>query len=81
MDELDDEYLPSSILEAKTRFKGDAVKYVDNYFKKSILTDQARYNAFMDNPSLKVLEKDPGLPGSYGFPEAVSRYGGKMSSV
>jgi hypothetical protein len=60
IDELDDEYLPSSILEVKSKYKGDAAKYVDNYFKKSILTDQTRYNAFMDNPSLKVLEKDPG---------------------
>jgi len=60
MDELDDEYLPASILEVKNKYKGDAVKYVDNYFKKSILTDQARYNAFMDSPSLKALEKDPG---------------------
>jgi hypothetical protein len=60
IDELDDEYLPSSLLEVKTKYKGDAAKYVDNYFKKSFLTDQDRYNAFMDNPSLKVLRKDPG---------------------
>ena len=60
INELDEEYLPSSILEVKNKYKGDAARYVDNYFKKSILTDQARYNAFMDNPSLKALEKDPG---------------------
>lgn len=60
LEELDDASLPASILEAKTKFKGDAVKYVDSYFKKSFLVDQARYNAFMDNPSKKVLEKDPG---------------------
>ncbi len=67
IDELDDEYLPSSILEAKTKFKGDAAKYVDNYFKKSFLTDQSRYNAFMDNPSLKVLKKDPGYKAVIAF--------------
>ena len=60
IDKVDDQYLPSTMLEVKTKYKGDAVKYVENYFKKSILTDQARYNAFMDNPSLKVLRKDPG---------------------
>ena len=60
MDELDDQYLPASILEVKTKYKGNSVKYVENYFKKSILTDQDRYNAFMDNPSLKALRKDPG---------------------
>jgi len=67
MDELADENLPSSILEAKTKYKGDAVKYVDNYFKKSFLTDQARYNAFMDNPSLKALKKDPGYQAVQAF--------------
>ena len=60
IEELNDENLPSTILEVKTKYKGDAAKYVDNYFKKSFLTDQSRYNAFMDNPSLKVLRKDPG---------------------
>lgn len=78
IDELDDEYLPSSILEVKTKYKGDASKYVDNYFKKSILTDQARYNAFMDNPSLKVLEKDPGYQAVRAS-QILYEIGGKMS--
>jgi hypothetical protein len=78
MDELKDEYLPSSILEVKTKYKGDAEKYVDNYFKKSILTDQARYNAFMDNPSLKVLEKDPGYQAVMAS-QILYEIGGKMS--
>jgi len=78
IDELDDEYLPSSILEVKTKYKGNAVKYVDNYFKKSILTDQARYNAFMDNPSLKVLEKDPGYKAVMAA-QVLYELGGKMA--
>jgi hypothetical protein len=76
--ELDDEYLPASVLEAKTKYKGDAAKYVDNYFKKSFLTDQARYNAFMDNPSLKVMEKDPGYVAVQGF-QKIYEIGGKMA--
>jgi hypothetical protein len=78
IDELDDEYLPSSILEAKTKYKGDAARYVDNYFKKSFLTDQARYNAFMDDPSLKVLEKDPGYKAVVAF-QKLYEIGGKMA--
>ncbi len=61
MEELDDAYLPSTILEVKSKYKGDAAKYVENFFKKSILVDQDKYNAFMDNPSSKVLSKDPGF--------------------
>ncbi len=60
IEEMNEENLPSTILKVKTKYKGNAAKYVDNYFKKSFLTDQSRYNAFMDNPSLKVLRKDPG---------------------
>ncbi|MCK5692829.1 MAG: S46 family peptidase, partial [Bacteroidales bacterium] len=78
MDELGDEYLPSFILEAKTKYKGDAAKYVDNYFKKSFLTDQARYNAFMDNPALKVLKKDPGYQAVQAF-QKLFEVRGKMA--
>ena len=78
IDEVGDEYLPSSILEVKTKYKGNAAKYVDNYFKKSILTDQSRYNAFMDNPSLKVLKKDPGYLAVLAS-QKLYEIGGKMA--
>jgi Peptidase S46 len=78
IEEVDDEYLPSSILEVKTKYKGDAAKYVDNYFKKSFLTDQNRYNAFMDNPSLKVLKKDPGYQAVLAS-QKLYEIGGKMA--
>jgi hypothetical protein len=78
INELDDAYLPSSILEVKNKYKGNAAKYVDNYFKKSILTDQARYNAFMDNPSLKALEKDPGFQAVQAS-QILYEVGGKMA--
>ncbi|MEN8202506.1 MAG: S46 family peptidase [Bacteroidota bacterium] len=70
IEELDDEYLPANILEVKNKYKGDAAKYVDKYFKKSFLTDQDRFNAYMDNPSLKVLRKDP----AYQAVQASQKY-------
>jgi len=78
IDKVDDQYLPSSMLEVKTKYKGDAAKYVEHYFKKSILTDQARYNAFMDNPSLKVLRKDPGYQAVLGT-QKLYEIGGMMA--
>lgn len=78
INELDDNYLPSTMLEVKTKYKGDAAKYVDKYFQKSILTDQARYNAFMDNPSLKVLRKDPGYQAVLAA-QKLHEIGGKMA--
>ena len=59
IEELDDQYLPDNIKEVKGKYKGDADKYVDNYFKKSFVVDQEKFSAFLDNPSLKVLRKDP----------------------
>ncbi len=59
IEELDDKYLPSNILQVKEKYKGDADKYVSNYFKKSFVVDQEKFYAFLYNPSLKVLRKDP----------------------
>ncbi len=59
IEELDDVYLPFNIIQVKEKYKGDIDKYVDNYFKKSFVVDELKFNAFLNKPSLKVLEKDP----------------------
>lgn len=41
------------------QFKGDISRFADNMFSKSIFVDESRFNAFLKNPSLKKLEKDP----------------------
>jgi len=43
------------------KFKGDIDKFVDNMFTKSIFTSEAKMNAFLSRPNLKVLESDPVL--------------------
>jgi hypothetical protein len=43
------------------KFKGDIDKFVDNMFAKSIFATEAKLNAFLDKPNLKVLENDPVL--------------------
>jgi hypothetical protein len=40
------------------KYKGDFNKFADDVFDKSIFSDQARYDAFLDKPSAKVLEND-----------------------
>ncbi len=40
------------------KFKGDFKKFVDQMFATSVFASQDRFNAFLDNPSLKVLKKD-----------------------
>lgn len=59
IEELDDEYLPANIIQVKEKYKGNVERYVDHYFRKSFVVDAGKFNAFLDNPSLKVLQKDP----------------------
>jgi hypothetical protein len=41
------------------KYKGSTDLYVDNIFAKSIFADQNRFNAFLENPVLKIIENDP----------------------
>ncbi len=57
-DDIAKQYHPSFYETINKKFKGDYVKYADVVFAKSIFTDEARFNAFVENPSLKTLQKD-----------------------
>lgn len=57
-DDIDKQYHPDFYETITKKFKGDFVKFADNVFAKSIFTDEARYNAFVADPSLKSLQKD-----------------------
>jgi hypothetical protein len=45
----------------ETKFGNDYNKYVDNMFDKSIFGSKANFDAFVKNPTAKVLDEDPGL--------------------
>ncbi len=53
------EYQPEFITKINKKYKGNFAKYAEKLFAKTIFADEASYNAFLDNPSLKVLKKDP----------------------
>ncbi len=57
--DIDPKYLPSFYTLIDTKFKGNVDAFVDNMFAKSIFTSQEKLNAFLEAPSLKVLQKDP----------------------
>ncbi|MEY1639084.1 S46 family peptidase [Tenuifilum osseticum] len=52
-------YQPDIFNTIRAKYKGDVDKFVDQMFAKTMFTDPANFNAFLDKPSLKVLEKDP----------------------
>ncbi|MRR21915.1 S46 family peptidase [bacterium] len=57
--DIDPKYLPSFYTLIDKKFKGNVDAFVDNMFAKSIFTSQEKLNAFLEAPSLKVLQKDP----------------------
>ena len=52
------EYKPDVYSLIDKKFKGCGVEFSKKMFETSIFCDQAKLEAFLDNPSLKVLEKD-----------------------
>jgi len=61
MEDVQQEYQPQYLKEISIKYKGDYGKLVDNMFAKSILASEEKFNAFLDNPSAKVLDKDPAI--------------------
>ena len=58
-EDIDAVYWPSFYRLIDTKFKGNVDAFVDNMFAKSIFASQEKLKAFLDAPSLKVLQKDP----------------------
>jgi len=59
-DKIDKEFYPDFYNQIVVKkFKGDFEKYADVVFKKSFFVDQKRFESFLDEPTLKALEKDP----------------------
>ncbi|HYW97366.1 MAG TPA: S46 family peptidase, partial [Bacteroidales bacterium] len=67
LSDMPGQYQPTVVKEINTRYKGSTDKYLDRYYKKSILPYREKVEAFLSDPSAKVLEKDPGFRASMSF--------------
>ncbi len=56
---VDPTFYPTFFADLDKRYKGDANVFMADVFKKTVLADQAMLEAFLEKPSLKVLDKDP----------------------
>ncbi len=52
-------YQPSFLGEVNKKYKGDYAAFSAKLFRKSIFPDRQKLEAFLKNPSKKVLDKDP----------------------
>ncbi len=53
------EYQPDIFPMIRKKYKNNFDKYIDHMFEKSIFTSRQRFDAFLQNPKLKTLLKDP----------------------
>ena len=63
-DDIDKTYHPAFFAMIAKKYKGDFSKYAADLFKKSIFADEARFNSFIANPSLKALSSDAAFTGA-----------------
>lgn len=56
---VDPAYYPSFFKEVKSKYKGDFNAFAEKMFSKTIFADPGKMKAFLDDPKLKVLDKDP----------------------
>ena len=62
---------PEVLQKMYSKFKGDFSAYADYLFENSFMSDQASTNAFLNEPSLKTLDKDPAFALMQGFMEGI----------
>ncbi len=55
---LDKEFHPEILQLIEKKYKGDFNKFVETAFKKSIFANEESFNAFLEKPNAKKLQKD-----------------------
>ncbi len=73
------EFQPDFFKTISSKYKGNFDKYVDQMFAKSVFADEARFNAFLENPSLKVLDKDLAYQAAFSTFEKYIELMGKTA--
>ncbi len=66
-------YHPSFFGEITRKYKGDYEAYAADMFRKTIFADKAKLEAFLNNPSTKVLDKDMAYLATISMFDAVSQ--------
>ncbi len=65
---------PEHFAMIRTKYKGDLDKYTEMFYKKSMFPVRAKLEAFLANPSAKVLAKDPAFVAAISRTNAIRGY-------
>lgn len=72
--EVREDLQPEFVTNIDKKFKGDPENYIAWYFKKSMFPDKKKVKNFLENPSAKVLEKDPAFIAAESFYDTYIQY-------
>lgn len=72
---------PSVFAEVDKKYKGSFDAWANAVYTKSIFTDEARLNAFLDNPTYKVISADPGWAITMSMVENIQGIYGKAGEL
>jgi hypothetical protein len=62
---------PSVFADVQKKFKGSFSKWADHVYAVSLFTDQTRMNAFLDKPTYKSIQEDPGFAITLSMVDAI----------
>jgi hypothetical protein len=72
---------PAVYQEIDKKYKGDINKYVAEMFKKSIFYTEANFNAFLEKPNLKKMQKDPAFLAYTSFMDNFKKLQGPRQQL
>ncbi len=75
------EQQPEMMTEIAKKYKNDFTKYAEFVFTKSIFCDEKKVNAFLKNPSVKVLKKDPAFIVMQAFNKKAKEISDKTTAA
>lgn len=71
------EYQPDIIKKINGKYKGDFLKFTEKVYKKSLFASEESAREFLENPSVKAIEKDP----AYEVLQSILGVWGKYSGM
>lgn len=72
MEDIQPEYQPEYLKQVKEKYNANWDKFVDQMFAKSLFADETKISDFLDNPSKKVLDKDPAFQAALSINQKLS---------
>src|SRR4030043_1117850 len=81
MEDIQPEYQPEYLKRVKEKYNADYEKFVDQMFEKSLFADETKVGDFLDNPSKKVLDKDPAFQAALSINQKLSELEKQISPM